>query len=160
MRALLDPHDNANDRLRYKIVDDSLWPKALTTGATLELGPLVGLERNNPLVEFLIGDVLQIKSWAQDMAKTAELVQDMRAFVRNLDPANLRGNREFTAKRERLQKSLAAIVSNSKLRFEEPWGMLCLYWAAGSPQTTYAKLVSPRIALERGAQRKRAVSAR
>jgi hypothetical protein len=152
LRALLDPEDNPNDQLRNRIVDDALWPTALETGADVSLGPLVGLSTSDPRVGFLIGDVLLIKSWAAGMAETGAVIDDLRRFVSNADPGTLIENNQFKSKREALQKRLAAMIQSSKMRFAEPWGMVSLYWAAGSPQSAYGKLTYSNRTLERGVQ--------
>ena len=42
-------------------------------------------------------------------------------------------------------------MKKSKVRFDEPWGMVCLFWAAGSPQTAYGKASTQALPVERGA---------
>lgn len=150
LRALLDPQDNPNDLLRYRILDDELWPTALETGADVRLGPLVGLSTGDPRVGFLMGDVLLIKSWAAGMAETGALIDDLRRFVGNANPETLIENNQFKSKREALRKRLAAMIQSSKMRFDEPWGMVSLYWAAGSPRTAYAKLTYLNHTIEKG----------
>lgn len=152
LRALLDPQDNPNDQLRYRILQDALWPTALQTGADVNLGPLVGLSTDDPRVGFLIGDISLIKSWAAGMAETGARIDDLRHFVGNADPKTLIENNEFKSKREALQKKLAAMIQSSKMRFDEPWGMVSLYWAAGSPQTAYGKLTYSNRTIEKGVQ--------
>jgi hypothetical protein len=152
MRALLDPDHQANDALRYSIVDDALWPQALAIGASSELGPLVGLSADDPRVMYLIGDVKVITDWADAMVKVGVLVQDVRAFVGDANPAGLFQNAEFKTKTNALQKKLAAMVSASKARFNEPWGMVCLFWAGGSPHTAYGKAVAQKLTVQRGSQ--------
>jgi hypothetical protein len=152
LRGLLDPDHQAIDRLRYQIVDDALWPRALSIGANVNLGPLVGLNTADARVEYLVGDVLVITDWAEAMVGAGRLVQDVRAFVGDSDATTLFQNNEFKKKRQALQKKLAAIVKASKTRFDEPWGMVCLFWAGGSPHTAYAKTVAQRLTVERGAQ--------
>jgi hypothetical protein len=152
MRALLDPEHEANDQLRYKIVDDALWPKALSTGANSNLGPLVGLSTGDARVELLVGDVFVITEWAKAMAEAGALVQDMRTFVADSDVATLFENSDFKSKRDALQQKMAAMVKASRIRFEEPWGMVCLFWSAGSPNTAYGKIAAGRLTVERGTQ--------
>jgi hypothetical protein len=152
LRALLDPDHQEIDRLRYQIVDDKLWPAALATGANVNLGSLVGLSTADNRVEYLIGDVVVITHWAQVMAEVGVLIEDVRANVGASDPASLVHNNQFNQKRETLQKKLAAMIKASKTRFDEPWGMVCLFWASGSPRTASAKTVAQRFLLERGAQ--------
>jgi hypothetical protein len=152
LRALLDPEHQAIDRLRYQIVDDALWPKALGIGANRNLGPLVGLSTADDQVVYLIGDVKVITDWAKAMVQAGALVQDVRAFVGDSDATTLFQNNEFKKKRDALQKKLAAMVKASTTRFDEPWGMVCLFWAGGSPHAAYAKTVAQRLTVERGAQ--------
>jgi hypothetical protein len=158
LRALLDPDHQEIDRLRYQIVDDKLWPAALDKGANVNLGPLVGLSTADNRVAYLIGDVLVIAHWAQVMTEVGALLQDVRAIVGASDPTSLVNNTEFNQTREALQKKLAAMIKASKTRFDEPWGMVCLFWAAGFPRTASAKAVSQRLKLERGAAALVAVS--
>ena len=152
LRALLDPDHQEIDRLRYQIVDDKLWPAALAMGANVNLGPLVGLSTADSRVEYLIGDVLVITHWAEVMTEVGTLLQNVRAIVGSSDPAALVQNSEFNQSREALQKKLAAMIKASKTRFDEPWGMVCLFWAAGSPRTASAKAVSQRLQVERNAE--------
>jgi hypothetical protein len=152
LRALLDKQDNPNDVLRYRLIDDDLWPNALQIGANVQLGPLVGLSTADARVELLIGDVDVITSWAQAMVDAGACVAETRNFVANADPATLAENNDFKRRRDALQKKLSAMVKASKVRFAEPWGMVCLFWAAGSPRTAYAKLLTPKLTLEKGAQ--------
>ena len=152
LRALLDPEHQPIDHFRYQIVDDKLWPKALAIGANVNLGPLVGLSTADARVEYLIGDVLVVTDWAEAMVETGRLVQDVRAFVGNSDPATLFQNNAFKKKSDALQKRLAAMVKASKARFDEPWGMVCLFWASGSPHTAYGKTSTRRLTVERGPQ--------
>jgi hypothetical protein len=151
LRALLDSEHPGIDQLRYKIVD-ALWPNALAVGANVNLGPMVGLSTADPRVGYLIGDVLVITDWATAMAETGSLVGDVRAFVGDSDSTTLFQNNQFKGKRDALQRKLAAMVKASRTRFDEPWGMVCLFWAAGSPPTSYAKAVASKLMLERGAR--------
>ena len=93
-----------------------------------------------------------ITDWAKAMVEAGALVQDVRAFVGDSDATTLFQNNEFKKKRDSLQKKLAAMVKASTTRFDEPWGMVCLFWAGGSPHTAYAKTIAQRLTVERGAQ--------
>jgi hypothetical protein len=152
MRALLDPAHQDIDKLRYQIVDDALWAKVLSVGASPGLGPLVGLSTEDPRVGVLRGDVFVITSWADAMSKVGAIVQDVRTFVGSADPATLAQNNVFKQKSGALQNKLAGIAKASKIRFAEPWGMVALYWAAGSPATSYGKAVAGSFAVEHGHQ--------
>jgi hypothetical protein len=150
LRALLDPEHQPIDQLRFQIVNDNLWPKALQIGANVNLGPLVGLSTSDAKVEYLIGDLFVITAWADAMVKAGSLVKDMRAFVGSADPVTLSQNNDFKKKIDVLQKTMAAVVNASKVRFDEPWGMVCLFWAGGSPATAYAKAAAQKLNVERG----------
>lgn len=147
MRALLD---RELDPLRYQIVDDALWPKALEIGASPQLGTLVGLSTADPRVGLLVGDVFVITGWADAMSQVGAAVLDVRNFVGSADPGTLVQNNVFKQKSGALQSKLAAVVKASTIRFDEPWGMVSLYWAAGSPSTSYGKIVAAPLNLERG----------
>jgi len=152
LRALLDPEHQPLDRLRYQIVDDAIWPTALHTGANVSLGPLAGLSVGDDRVEYLIGDVKVITDWAEAMVEAGALVEDVRAFVGDSDPTTLFHSDEFKTRRDALQKKLSGMVKTSTTRFDKPWGMVCLFWAGGSPTTAYAKAVSQKLTVQRGSQ--------
>ncbi len=152
MQSLLDPQNQAIDNLREQILDNTHWPSALQTGANVNLGALVGASSNDPRVQYLVGDVFVITTWAEAMAATAALVQDLRTFVADADPSVLLQNDNFKNKRDALQKHLAAVVKASKTRFDQPWGMLCLFRAAGSPPSAYGRAKTAKLTLERGAR--------
>jgi len=160
LRALLDPEHQAMDRLRYQIVDDAVWPTALHTGANVSLGPLAGISVGDDRVEYLIGDLVVITDWAQAMVEAGALVKDVRTLVGDSDPTTLFRSDEFNTRREALQKKLSAMVKASKTRFDKPWGMVCLFWAAGSPPVAYAKAVTQKLMVQRGSQPVLAAAAR
>jgi hypothetical protein len=152
LRALLDQQHVSVDQFRYRLVDDPTWPKALAIGANVNLAPLVGLDITDPRINVLVGDVFVITQWAAAMSAVGALVADVRNFVGAQDPSMLLQNNTFKQKRDALQKKLASVVRESKARFDEPWGMVALFWAAGSPMTSYAKAVTARLTVERKAQ--------
>jgi hypothetical protein len=151
LRALLDPEDQPIDRFRYKLLDDSVWPQACNNiGAVPALGPLVGMSQSDPNVRYLIGDLVVVTDWAAAMAETGVLVQDMLAFVEGSGGAALAENNDFKKKRDQLQSKMAKVVKDSTVRFDEPWGMVCLFWAGGSPNTAYGKVAVETRTIERG----------
>jgi hypothetical protein len=150
MRALLDPDNQAIDALRSQILDDAIWPRAIATGANVNLGSLVGISTDDLRVSLLIGDVYVISEWAHAMAQSGVSVQEMRALVGNADPATLMGNNQFKSRRDQLQKSLASMAKASKARFDEPWGMVSLFWASGASSGAYGKTVTQALTLELG----------
>jgi hypothetical protein len=70
----------------------------------------------------------------------------MIAFLAGRNPVSLKNDPVFATERANLQKKMAKVVGTSKARFEEPWGLVCLFWAAGS-QGASARLVTPAITL-------------
>ena len=147
MRALLDVESSPNDRYRMKVFDDAVWPQALSLGPVPTIGPLAGLSANDPKVELLIGDVFVISQWATAMADAALQVQSMRVSVGGADLHAVLSNPDFNKKRDDLQKKLAGMIKTSKVRFAEPWGMVSLYWSAGSPGTAYGKITEGALSL-------------
>ena len=147
LRALLDPQHQQIDQLRSQILDDKLWPTAVSIGANVNLGPLVGLSTADPRVQVLSGDVQVITGWAGAMTSAGALIADVRAYVASANPALLAKDPQFAKKRDALQNQLSKIVKASKVRFEEPWGMVCLLWAAGSPNTSRAAIQSRHLTL-------------
>jgi hypothetical protein len=57
----------------------------------------------------------------------------MNRFLSNQNPASLKDDQAFEVQRVSLQNKMADVVSKTKARFDDPWGLLSLYWAAGSP---------------------------
>jgi len=151
MRALLDPAHQLSDQLRARILDDPLWQKAVSIGANVNLGPLIGLSTSDMRVQLLIHDLVVITDWANAMAAAGALVRDMKAFVGDRDPAGLAKDKTFQGKRDALQKKLASVAQTSKTSFHEPWGMVALFRAAGSPKTASARIVTKSVTIERRA---------
>jgi hypothetical protein len=147
MRASLYPQISPNDQFRLKVMDDAVWPRALALGPVHSLGPLVGLSADDVRVSLLIGDVFLISQWAEAMVEAGTQVQAMRALVKGSDLSSVTADPRFQNMRSALQRTLAGMVKASKVRFSEPWGMLCLYSAAGSPHTASAKIVDGALSL-------------
>ncbi|HEX4748419.1 MAG TPA: hypothetical protein VH302_02655 [Bryobacteraceae bacterium] len=150
--SLLDVTDPVN-KLRARLLSDGVWPQAVSIGAVAELGDLVGVQQDDSRVLVLIGDVYDISFWAEAMVNAGQLIDQVRKVAGNSDPKVLIHNPDFNAKRQALQKKLADMVKTSKMRFDQPWGMLCLYRAAGAPPFAYAKITGLKTPLERGVQR-------
>jgi hypothetical protein len=150
--SLLDTTDSVN-RLRAQLLSDGIWPQAVSIGAVAELGDLVGVQRDDSRVPVLIGDVYDISFWAEAMANAGQLIDQTRKAAGTSDPKVLIQNADFNAKRQALQKKLADVVKASKMRFDQPWGMLCLYRAAGAPPSAYGRITGLKMPLERGVQR-------
>ena len=56
----------------------------------------------------------------------------MQQFLAGANPATLADSHEFAKRRDQLQKTMAGMIGNSRTRFDEPWGLVSLFWAAGS----------------------------
>ena len=91
-------------------------------------------------VSLLIGDVFVISQWSEAMVEAGTQVQAMRALVKGSDLSSATADPRFQNMRSALQRSLAGMVKASKVRFSEPWGMICLYSAAGFPDTASGRL--------------------
>jgi hypothetical protein len=59
--------------------------------------------------------------------------QDYRhaAVSGGADPATLAGSHEFAKRRDQLQKKMAGVMSKSRTRFDDPWGLVSLFWRRG-----------------------------
>ena len=127
MRALIDPNDSRTDRLRYDLLDKH-WDRALSVGADNGLAEVMGLHLSDSsdagIVPYLIGDVYTIVWWADAMHKAGAALLDMQQFTVN--------SPEFQQRRDQLQKRMAGLIAKSQTRFDNPWGLISLFWAAGS----------------------------
>ena len=146
LRGLLDSA-SPSDQYRMKILDDAAWPRAVSIGPVPTLGSLVGLSSDDPIVELLIGDVFVIAQWATAMADAASQVQRMRTWTSGADLHGGLGSPEFKNRRDELQKKLSGMIKTSKVRFAEPWSMVCLYWSAGSPRTAYGRITEETLSM-------------
>lgn len=153
LRALIDPNNSAIDKFRYALLDQH-WPAAVETGPTDGLAALVGLHLTESsgqmITPFLIGDVYTIAWWATAMQTAGEAMLDMQKFIAGANPATLAGSHEFASRRDQLQKKMAGAIANSRMRFDEPWGLISLFWAAGSVGAS-ARLVAKGLLLQKPA---------
>jgi len=112
----------------------------LDNGPNPSLGALLPLQstdaRFQVVLSDVIGDLFDIVWWASAMSRAGEGVADMRAFLAGRDPSTLMDDPDFADRRDKLQKRMAVVIKQSKVRFHEPWGMVCLFWASGSRQSS------------------------
>ena len=153
LRALLNPAGSAIDRLRYQLLDDAAkWQKALQIGPNPGLSDLIPLASSDPAFPVVLGDVrgdvYDIAWWADAMVNAGQALLAMRAFLSGRNPASLASDADFASQRDTLQKLMLKVVGSSQVRFDEPWGMVCLYWAAGS-RSSSGRLISRTLTLER-----------
>jgi hypothetical protein len=149
MLALLNDQVGPFDQYRYALLDQQ-WQQALETGASPQLAQVAGITSANSnyqaILSQLIGDMYDITWWASGMVDAGSQLQTMIQFLAGRDPASLKNDPAFATQRGDLQKKMAKVIGSSKTRFEEPWGMVSLFWAAGS-QGASARLVTSGITL-------------
>ncbi|HMC61180.1 MAG TPA: hypothetical protein VKJ01_18460, partial [Candidatus Solibacter sp.] len=133
LRAVLDPANSDIARYRCTMLDDPIWPAVLATGASAELGPLLPIPSTHAqyalVLQVVIGDLYDIQWWAGSMHAAGRELQAMRAFLAS-NPNPLAHNAEFEGHKENLQKLMAKVIGASKMRFDDPFGMVSLFWAA------------------------------
>jgi hypothetical protein len=153
LQALLDPEASEIDRFRYDFLDDDdTWRQAVETGPNPGLRPLIPLSSNdarlNIVLQDVLGDLYDIVWWASAMSRGGKGIQEMQDFLQGRDPTTLADDPEFAKRREKLQKLMAAVVKESKVRFSEPWGMVCLFRASGGRQSS-GKLTAENLIVDR-----------
>lgn len=151
MLALIDRNDGEANRYRYDLLDRHS-ADAFKIGPNDNLAPLVGLHVTVPhelaITQVLRGDVYTITWWADAMSKAGTAIVKMQQFLASQDPANKATNQEFANQRVALQKKMAEVIQESQTRFDEPWGLLAMFWAARSKSAS-AKLVAKGLWLVR-----------
>ncbi len=145
LRALLDAESDEIDLARYRfLTEPATWAHAVKMGPSPELRQLVPMDRSNPRFEQVLadirGDLYDIVWWAESMTQAGAALQEMRQFLKGRDPVGLKDDTEFHARRDALQKLMMSVVEKSKARFGEPWGMVTLFWSAGSPAGATGRL--------------------
>ena len=147
LRAMLAASADDVTRARYRVLDDdALWKRAIDTGPNAGLRELIPMDhsdaRINNAVPLVSGDVYDIVWWAQSMCDAGKSVNAMRQYLAGRDSAALAEDAGFIRLRDALQKTMLKVVANSKARFDQPWGMVSLLWAAGSPAAASGKLAA------------------
>ena len=153
LKALLDPDNSDIDRSRYQFLNDpATWAQAVKMGPSPELRGLIPLSLSDPKFNIVLadvtGDLYDIVWWANGMQKAGQALQQMRAFLSGRDPVSLASDPAFANRRDGLQKQMLAMVASSKVRSHEPWGMVCLFQAAGARQSS-GKLKASALIVER-----------
>ncbi len=151
MRALINPDNSRADRLRCELLDLH-WAGAVQTGPNVNLGPLAGLHPSDlgdrAITSSLVGDVYTIFWWATTMQTAGEAVLEMRRYLLGTNPPTLANSNEFANRRNKLQKQMAASIGESRTRYDEPWGLITLFWASGSIGAA-ARLTARGLALQK-----------
>ncbi len=156
LKALLDPADSPIDRFRYNFLDnDATWQKAVATGPNDGLRELIPLASTDAMFDLVLndvsGDLYDIVWWADAMQKAGQALANIRTFLAARDPATLAADPDFASRRVALQKLMLGVVNSSKVRFQEPWGLVCLYWAAGSRRSS-GKIAAGKLVLQKETQ--------
>jgi hypothetical protein len=145
LRALLHPERSAIERARCRFLDEeATWALAVEAGPSPELRHLIPLDPMDPAFDLVLadvtGDLYDILWWAESMTKAGAALLGMRQFLKGRDPVGLKDDPEFQRKCAGLQKLIMSVVAKSKARFGEPWGMVSLFWSAGSPAGATGRL--------------------
>jgi hypothetical protein len=145
LRALLHPDADEIDAARYRCLDDpATWARAVELGPSPELRQLIPLDRTDPRFDQVLadvtGDLYDIVWWAESMTQAGAGLLEMRQFLNGRDPVGLKDDVEFQRNCETLQQLMLSVVAKSKARFGEPWGMVSLFWSAGSPAGAAGRL--------------------
>lgn len=145
LRALLDPDTDEIESARCRFLDDpATWARAVQRGPGPTLRELVPLAPTNPRFEQVLadvsGDLYDIVWWAQTMTKASAALLSMRQFLKGRDPLSLKDDPEFQKNCDALQQLMLSVVAKSQARFGDPWGMVSLFWSAGSPKGATGKL--------------------
>src|ERR1035441_369250 len=154
LRALLHPESNAIEGARYRFLnDEATWARAVEIGPSPALRELIPLNPMDPAFELVLadvtGDLYDIVWWAESMTKAGAALVGMRQFLKGRDPVGLKDDAEFQRNCASLQKVMMSVVAKSKARFGEPWGMVSLFWSAGSPTGATGRLQAGNWSLAR-----------
>jgi hypothetical protein len=145
LRALLHPDADAIDAARYRVLDDpATWARAVQLGPAPGLRDLIPLNPSDPRFDQVLadvrGDLYDIVWWTESMTKAGAALLEMRQFLNGRDPVGLKDDPEFQRNCQTLQKLMMSVVAKSQARFGEPWGMVTLFWSAGSPAGASGRL--------------------
>jgi hypothetical protein len=145
LRALLHPDADEIEAARYRFLDDpDTWARAVEIGPSPALRQVIRLAATNPRFDQVLadvtGDLYDIVWWAESMTLAGAALLGMRQFLNGRDPVGLKDDAQFQRNCQALQKLMLNVVAKSKARFGEPWGMVSLFWSAGSPKGATASL--------------------
>ena len=148
MFALLDPSQGI-DQFRLRALSEPLFSQLVPIGPTPAIAPVLGIGASDtPRLSIVISDLFTILTWVDAMKLAVKAVADMRAFLAGRDPASLIEDNTFKKRTSALLKAMKGVVSNTRTDFGQPWGMIALYWAAGSPATRKGSINSGALQLQ------------
>lgn len=151
MKALIDRNGSDSNRFRYDLLDQR-WADALKIGPNDNLGPLMGLRLTDPaqfnITQLLRSDLYTIDWWATAMQKAGAAILEMQQFLASKGAGSSADSPEFVSRRARLQQAMAAVIRDSHTQFDEPWGLVAMFWASGSAGAS-ARLVAKGLLVVR-----------
>jgi hypothetical protein len=144
--ALLPADDPIRNYRRFALESDDRWK--LATDNFPDVGAVLPAHVHNIPggIDRVRGDVFTILWWARAMSKAGPALLEVRRFLAGRDAATLVNNRDFQAKRKKLEEALAAVIANSQARFDDPWDVLALDFAASGKDAATAIIVSTKVA--------------
>lgn len=155
--SLVKPGES-DDYRRIPLRDDALWKRMRDTGQPgfrfILPPPITGGTSEAIRVGVIESDYTVIVWWADAMAKAAELLADMRVFLKDRhDPADHRlppeldADEEFLERRRTLEKAMVKAIRNNRSTFDDPWGLIALHRASAGTAKATAMVISPKFTL-------------
>jgi hypothetical protein len=148
--ALIKP-DEADAYRRLPLGNEKLWAAMKDAGQPnfrhILPPPITGGSDSDLRVRVVEADYTLITWWAKAMAKAAEQLDAMRAFLKGREPQALGKDAVFVSRRADLAKAIAKAVGSNKSSFDDPWGVVVLHRAARGAAAAEATLIGPRFSL-------------
>jgi hypothetical protein len=140
-----------DDYRRIPLLDRALWKRMQAAGQShfrfILPPPITGGSREAIRVAVIEADYSVIVWWAGAMAKAAERVAEMRAFLGNRDPLALDDDPAFQSHRRDLEKAMVKAIKSNRSTFDDPWGLVALHHASSGAAAASATLISPKLTL-------------
>lgn len=150
LQSLVKPGDPDAYR-RGPLVDHGMWKAMKDAGQPNFRHILPPPITGGPDAAIRLGvvgaDYSVIVWWASAMAKAAQKLAEMRAFLNTRTPASLEQDPKFASRRDDLSESIAKAIRSNKSSFDDPWGLVALHRAASGATSTAATLISPKLTL-------------
>ncbi|HEY7304471.1 MAG TPA: hypothetical protein VH601_10175 [Bryobacteraceae bacterium] len=136
--ALLDP-DEPSGRARLAALNsDAIWTELNKTGNTAAFGSIAELKTyNQPEIQAIAADWIDITWWADAMAKVAPKLSDVLAALQASNQPDPTADQNLMKKREALAEVLGAVARRSQSAFGDGWGLAVLFrLSAGAPHVS------------------------
>ena len=131
---------------RVALASDEMWARVRELGGAIDAAVPDQIRHDPRKLALIRGDVFTIAWWAGAMAKAADALAAMRAFLAQRDAATLHGSPDFQKARERLSKALGAVAATTEAVFDDPWDILAMDAAAARKGHLEAAIISTRFA--------------